>query len=244
LEKDRSKRYATAREFAQVLERIAPTLSDAQGAPPPLPSSAEITNEATRVAPKVAADAATLVSIAADAPTVSMKTPSHAVRKTLDRGADAVEEQAAVSQPRRRSPFAIAAIVILILLGAGWALVSREHPIEPGKPLPPPLQASAQVTSIASVTPGHLAINAFPWANVTRIRNLDSGRDVDAASSIVTPAPPIALPPGRYEITLSNPNFPAPITRTVNLSAGGEETLNVQFAEPSTAAMPDFGAGR
>ena len=40
LEKDRTKRFASAREFAQAIERIAPTLDDTAGAPPPLPSTA------------------------------------------------------------------------------------------------------------------------------------------------------------------------------------------------------------
>jgi serine/threonine protein kinase len=59
LEKDRKKRFASAREFAQALERIAPTLDETAGAPPPLPSSAEVTAEPTKVAtPTVATFAA------------------------------------------------------------------------------------------------------------------------------------------------------------------------------------------
>ncbi len=244
LEKDRNKRYATAREFAQVLDRVAPTLSDAPGAPPPLPGNAEITNEATRVMPK-AADTPTIVSTTGDAPTIVTLAPApqpHAVRKTLDRGADAVRETP-VAPKRRSSVFVIAAVIAIVLLGAGWILVNKEHAIAP-TPAPAPLQASAQVTSIASTTPGHLAINAFPWAHVTRIRNLDSGRDVDIVAGLVTPASPMDLAPGRYEVTLSNPNFPRPITQSVMVTAGGEETLNVQFADPASATVPSFGGGR
>ena len=38
LEKDRKKRFATARELARALEEIEPSLDDQTGAPPPLPT--------------------------------------------------------------------------------------------------------------------------------------------------------------------------------------------------------------
>src|SRR5687768_10675302 len=64
LEKDRTKRFATAREFGQALDAIAPLLSETAGAPPPLPPSSEVTNEATRAAERRSHEAATIVSIA------------------------------------------------------------------------------------------------------------------------------------------------------------------------------------
>src|SRR5688500_14698579 len=75
LEKDRNKRFATAREFAQAIERLIPSLSDAAGAPPPLPLEAELTNEATREVPRTPADAATVISIAGDAATIVTEAP-------------------------------------------------------------------------------------------------------------------------------------------------------------------------
>jgi serine/threonine-protein kinase len=243
LEKDRTRRYATAREFAQVIERLAPTLSDASGAPPPLPALAEVTNEATRVAEQ-RAEAATVVSVAGDALTMATNAPvaPRAVQKTLDRrGSDVAE----VKPPRRSAGLAIAAIVILALLGAGWAFVNRTPPVVKiaAPSAPTPIQASAVVQVVPTVVSGHLGINAFPWANVTSIRNLDNGNNVDVGPGLVTPAQ-IDLAPGRYEITLTNPQYTTPILRTVTIAPGREETLNVQFTDPSSAAVPDFGVGR
>jgi len=102
------------------------------------------------------------------------------------------------------------------------------HPAKPA-PTPPAVQQA------------RLGINAFPWANVTGIRNLDNGKNVDLASPLVTPVP-IDLAPGRYEVTLSNPNFAAPITKTVALRS--DQTINVQFTDPANATLPDFGGGK
>jgi serine/threonine-protein kinase len=244
LEKDRAKRYATAREFSQVLDRVAPMLSDSPGAPPPLPSAAEATNEATRVAPKVPADAATVVSIAGDAPTIAAETPPlpRAVHRTLDRGADgaAAGRPAPTASKPRRSGFVMVAILVVVVLGVGWILVNRERETTTA----PPRKGTVQLTTNAPAVPGYLAINAFPWANVTRIRNLDLAQDIDIGPGLVTPAPPIDLAPGRYEVTLSNPNFERPITRNVTIVPGRDDTLNVQFADPAGASLPDFGGKR
>jgi hypothetical protein len=101
---------------------------------------------------------------------------------------------------------------------------------------------SVPTQEAASAQQGRLGINAFPWANVTSIRNLDSGQNV-AISTLVTPAP-VDLAPGRYEVTLSNPQFRQPITRTVAIAAGEDETLNVTFRDPASATLPDFGVTR
>jgi hypothetical protein len=246
LEKDRTQRFATAREFGQAIDAIAPQLSDAGGAPPPLPAIAEVTNEATRVADRVreAHDAATVVSIAQDAPTIASKVP--VTKKTLDRrGSEPAPVEAA---PKRRGAmFAIAAIVLIALGIGGWMMTRNTLNAPPvAVRTQPPVQAStvslpSQETVAAQ--PGRLGINAFPWANVTSIRNLDNGQDVDLAPTLLTPTP-VDLPPGRYEVTLANPQFAKPITRTVAITAGADETLNVTFRDPASAALPDFGAAR
>jgi serine/threonine-protein kinase len=126
LEKDRNDRFASAREFAQALERIAPTLSDSAGAPPPLPAAAAITNEATRVAPREARDAATVISLAQDAPTV--------VTKMLDRSAGVPPAE---EPPSRRRAGVFAAMAIAIAVASGAFLVLREKPaVAEVKPLP------------------------------------------------------------------------------------------------------------
>jgi len=237
LEKDRTKRFQSAREFAQAIDRVAPQLGEGPGAPPPPPAVAEVTNEATREAARPDADKAmTVVSIAGDAPTMVTPTPKGGSpaafgHQNLDRVTIGSSPRPSVEKPKSRMPFiAIAAIVVALLAAGTWMLTrQRAVPPEPKPDLP--------------VAAAHLGINAFPWANVTSIRNLDNGQNVDMPSPLVTPAP-IDLAPGRYEVTLSNPNFAAPIKRTVQVASGAEQTLNVQFSDPASAAVPDFGGAK
>ena len=230
LEKDRNKRFATAREFAQALDRLVPQLPDVGGAPPPLPAAADKTDEATRINPRPE-NLATVVSVAAEAPTVVSQAPA---QRPLDRVTiDVAPPPSESTSPKSRMPFiAIAAGLVLVLAIAGW-LLTRPKP-EPQQPAStPPVAAAA----------AHLGINAFPWATITSIRNLDNGQTIEMPSPLVTPAP-VDLAPGRYEVTLSNPNFAKPITREVSVAAGGEQTLNVHFADPASATLPDFGGAR
>ena len=235
LEKDRNKRFANAREFANALERVASSLPDELPGAPPLPASAEITDEATRMKALAAHDALTQVSVDTAQPTVATAKPMQ--RDLLERQAPSPAEL--TEEVPRRSPLAwVAAIAILALLGAGTWLFIRSRSAANGG------GGTASDTAITSPVPaagnGHLGINAFPWARVTSVRNLDNGQNIDIGTDLVTPAP-LALPPGRYEVTLSHPDFAQPITRTVDITAGGDETLWVSFGNPQSAAVPDFG---
>jgi len=231
LEKDRTKRFQSAREFAQAIDRIAPMLSESPGAPAPLPATAEVTNEATREAPHDVLSAPTVISVAGEAPTIVTATPPKPIgERQLDRVTISGPRQTRET-PKSRIPFiAIAAVVVLVLAIGAWMLT---RPKPGGGDQKPPIAPVA----------AHLGINAFPWATVTGIRNLDNGKSVDIASPLVTPVP-VNLAPGRYEVTLSNPNFSAPITRTVSIAAGTDQTLNVQFADPANATLPDFGGAK
>jgi serine/threonine protein kinase len=262
LEKDRSKRFATARELAAELERVMPNLPDEPGAVPPLPFNAEITDDATRVAPRngnVPADGATIVSVSANAPTVAMTTPAVTpppAQKTLDR---VVPQEGATTaaepKPRSRMGLVFAIVLVLAVAGGGaWMMLRpRTEAVPPSPeqaatsasmtPSPPLTTASVDPVAAVPVAAGHLGINAFPWANVTSVRNLDNGQTVDIGTNVVTPAP-IDLAPGRYEVTLANPTFDKPITRTVDVAAGAETTLNVHFTDPASAVVPDFGSTR
>ena len=135
-----------------------------------------------------------------------------------------------VAEKRSRMPFVAIAAVIVLLLAAGVFMLGNKKVIPNEKPEIAPVVA-------------HLGINAFPWATVESIRNLDNGQSIEIPSGTITPAP-IDLAPGRYEVRLSNPNFTAPITRTVSITAGADQTLNVHFSDPSNATLPDFGGAR
>ncbi|HSP17355.1 MAG TPA: protein kinase [Thermoanaerobaculia bacterium] len=215
LEKDRNQRFASAREFADALESVLPALSDAPGAPPPLPLATEATEEPTRVVGRVDPNAPTVASVAQPelAPTVP------------------ATEVATVSK-RPVAPFIAAAVALIAVVIGGVSMFRRSHPTpeiaQPAKPA----QASVLVNA-----PARLAINAYPWANVMSIRNTRTGAPVEIDGPLVTPAP-VDLPPGRYEVTLANPRYKDTITRVVDVTAGQDAMLNVQFADASLAKLP------
>ena len=128
-------------------------------------------------------------------------------------------------------------MLVIVFAVAGYLLFQK-------RPKPEPVVATQTVpaidTTAVPVAAAHLGINAFPWAKVTSIRNLDNGQDVELQKDLLTPTP-IDLAPGRYEITLSNPNYDEPLKRTVAVEAGRDEMLHVYFTEPNRATVPDFG---
>jgi hypothetical protein len=100
-----------------------------------------------------------------------------------------------------------------------------------------------QTASVVPITRGRVAINAFPWGEVTSVKNAETGQSIDVGTDLVTPAP-LDLAPGRYEITLRNPQFAKAITKTVEVRADDEAAVNVQFSDPASAPLPDFGASQ
>ncbi|MEA2326823.1 MAG: eukaryotic-like serine/threonine-protein kinase, partial [Thermoanaerobaculia bacterium] len=230
LEKDRKKRFATAREMARALEEIEPSLDDRTGAPPPLPKAFEVTEEPTKVAtPTVPSSIASPKPprVDSNAPTVltangePMARPLRKVSST---------NVVPVPAPRRSVMGWIVLVLIVSALAVGAAVLVRKfQAIEAAKKISPPVAAA----------PGRIALNAFPWAEVTSIRNVANGATVEMNAPFVTPAP-VDLAPGTYEITLSNPAFRSPITRKVDVKAGQEQLVNVAFADPATATLPQF----
>ena len=217
LEKDRGNRFKTAREFAYEIERLLPYLDDSTGTPVPK-KAAEVTAEATKMRPREAA-------VDADAET----------ELTVGQSDVSVADQPFVPPtPKRVLPVAAAfTIVLAIAIGAGVML--RDHS-QTAAPAPAAQHVNA---SVVALPPGHLGINAYPWATVTSIRDLRTGHNVIRDAPLITPAP-VDLAPGRYEITLSNPEYPQPITKTVEVKAGEDRVLHVPFADASNLALPQL----
>ncbi len=224
LEKDRKNRFATAREFATAIEQIKSTLS-------------------------AEASTATTVALGTAAPTQIMTSDGSA--PTLITAAVDVP----VPTPKRRFGM-IAAVAAAAAAAAAIVAGMMRTPatVPPSKPVvrasiaqPPPAivprtESAAALSSSVSVVAekrGHLGVNAFPWAEVTKIRNVQSGDDVELRAPLVTPAP-IDLPAGRYEITFSNPAFGKSIRKTVNIAAGQEQLITVTFADATSAALPSL----
>jgi eukaryotic-like serine/threonine-protein kinase len=223
LEKDRRNRFASARDFARALQEMMPSLDDTPGAPPPLPREAEVTAERTRVA------ATTMRTVAVDAKAVTLKTIEIA----------APQPEPAPKRKSRAPLFAGMALVIAVV--AGGVAMWKKPDVGRASARPDGLKPVVQKPAEAAVIPvarGRVAVNAFPWAEITSVRNLTSGR-VEPLQPAITPAP-VELAPGRYEITLSNPSYAAPITKVVDVRPGEDQILNVQFAEPSAASLPTF----
>jgi serine/threonine-protein kinase len=212
LEKDRNKRFATAREFAKAIEALIPTLDDKPGALPVLPTASELTAEPTR--PSVDMHADTEPELATTVKTV--------------KGVDQPLLARTIDEPMRPRtslwPSVIMAAALIAVI-TGIALWQRRAAPPPPKPV---VAARAR-----------LGINAFPWGEVTNIRNVDSGEAVALSAPIVTPAP-IDLAPGTYEITLTNPKYPQPLRKTVSLRPGEEQAINVTFVDPSSVSLPRF----
>jgi serine/threonine protein kinase len=214
LEKDRNKRFASAREFAQALEGALPALSDTPGEPPPLPLTAEVTEEPTKIVERSDPNAPTVAT---------------GVQPDLATTVAATE----IATAHKRPIGAIAAVVVLLVAVAiGGITMLRKQRAEPAPSPSKPAQATVLVNA-----PGRLALNAYPWANVMSIRNTRTGAPVEIDAPLVTPAP-VDLPPGQYEVTFANPRFKDTITRVVDVKPGEDAALNVEFADASTARLP------
>jgi serine/threonine-protein kinase len=211
LEKDRSKRFPSARDFAKAIEALLPTLSDTAGALPVLPTANELTIEPTQ-------------------PAVDVHAPTQPELKTTVRSMDRqIVHMAEETPPPRRAPprwpwLAAAAAVVAIAAGIvfwrGRGAQSAPVIVPPPKPV--------------AVARARLGINAFPWGEAT-IRNVANSETV----SVVTPAP-VDLAPGTYEITLTNPKYPQPLRKTVSLRPGEEQAVNVSFVDPASVSLPRF----
>ena len=241
LEKDRKKRFESARDFARAIEGIKASLPETPGEPPPLPRSAEVTAEPTRAT----GDLPTVVN----AP-VSTTIRTEAIASTV--------VTSVVSSPRRPKG-AVAAAVAVIVVATGLVMWRGHSSSAPPTKQPPvsasvlhpaqkatlsaPEVSTAPTTSVAvtekRAAQGHLGINAFPWAEVTKIRNVGSGEDVELNAPLVTPVP-IDLAAGRYEITFSNPSFGRSIRKSIDIVAGKEHVVSVTFADATTATLPRF----
>jgi len=123
--------------------------------------------------------------------------------------------------PRRRPRawYVVAVVMLIVAIGALIALRMRETKkdvVVVATPIPKPLAPVASTT--VDVPPpvtetGRLLINAFPWGQVTSVRNA-SGEERLTGGSTETPLL-LSLPAGEYQVHVTNPNS----TRTVVLDA-------------------------
>jgi len=229
LEKDRNKRFATARDFARELEALLPHLDHEPGAQRVPPHAAEVTEEPTRPS-----DTPTVVSLsrAETMRTLEVKPPEP--RRSAG-SRELLRTDHAQAPAASRAPLAwIAAAIVAIVIAAGaYVMLTKTS-----KPSAQPNPIVTKPVTPAPVVRARLGINAFPWGEVTSIRNVASGESISLSAPIVTPAP-VELAPGKYEITLSNPSFRTPVTKTVDVRSG-DQSITIQFTDPANAKLPRF----
>jgi serine/threonine protein kinase len=233
MEKDRSKRFSTAREFAQALEVLLPTLDDKPGAAA-IPVASVPTEEVTHASRPTVVDEATVATPKLD----QVELAGEPLEDSSSGSGTRVTRARPVGK-RQRAWLAIPAVIIAAAIGGAAMFRNHDQPVAQKVP---PSSASMNVTAPGPVRSdgAHLGINAFPWARVTSIRNLRDGSEVKIDAAMVTPVL-IDLPPGKYAVTLSHPDFHDPMTRTVELPPGSDQTIEVQFTSPATAPIPSFG---
>ena len=243
LEKDRKKRFATAREFARALEDLEPSLDDTPGAPPPLPVMSELTEEPTRVSGQAVDPRATTgAEIPSTIQTQAPKPPAqNFANVAISRTPVETASSRVVSPPRRRTAWIVGVLAAVIAAITAGVMVMYKPATPPANSTVTVEQPHVDKAAPIAVAQGHVGINAFPWANVTSIRNLDNGATIELQGTLVTPAP-IDLAPGRYEITLSNPAFRQSVTQTVEVRANKESTVTARFQDPTQVALPRFEA--
>lgn len=119
-------------------------------------------------------------------------------------------------EPRRISPKTILiAAAILVALGAGALLLTRrggaaqEEPAPGESPkavaaAPNPPEAST-ASAPAPAPPGLLVVDALPWGQIDRVEDA-AGKNWANGPALYTPLS-FSVPPGRYSISVTSPNF-------------------------------------
>ncbi|MGA7614126.1 MAG: serine/threonine-protein kinase [Thermoanaerobaculia bacterium] len=263
LEKDRNKRYPTAREMARAIEAVIPSLPEVAAVPiapdyldettaeHQAPGGASTTLAATRAAIEAGETVRSQDLIA------TVETSSEREAALPESGSEEVTSEwrsfgtktlagepqiAHAAEPQISAKFllwggAIAAVVLIAVVLAGMMIRHNTTAASMKEP--------AEAASIVAPTPvkrAPLSINAFPWAEIESIREASSGKAIPLPEKPVTPAV-IDLPPGRYEIVVRNPAAANDVTRTVEVTAGGG-AVTFQLTDPSRASLPDFGGSR
>jgi serine/threonine-protein kinase len=248
LERDRNKRFATAREFSDALAVIEPALADE----PPKPAVAafdadatmktERTNRGQTIAPPVAAAEAPPTVITTPAASVVQRatTPS-APRPAAPPPFEApptVVDPMPMAAPRRNTGTIIAiSVLALLLLGAVAVIAMMRFRATP--------DVATSTTTVATTTttttkPSQTTVEVTPPPPVL----IDTAPTTTTAPSVATAAPPAAT----TETAAATSTHPATTTRhappkpkpvPVEEPAPAQETT---APEPQPAAVPTSGA--
>jgi serine/threonine-protein kinase len=228
LEKVPDNRYANAAEFAEALRNTIPAGDRRTMEVPVITSPAVSMTGEPRLGERPAgtAQAVTVPGGGTIPPVVSPR------RVDVTSGIEwpppapvVVPPPAPVTAPRRWS--VIAAVVALVLAIGLAAIWSKRNSVGQGggttasntMVAPPIVETSGTTMTVAAVEePGQLLINALPWGEVTSVRD---GHGVERLLSGPAETPlMLALPPGRYTVSLTNPNSNTSVQLDATVKAG------------------------
>lgn len=258
-EADRIRRLVASGQLRTAIEELEDTLSRRTTIEPPTPSSPPASvspaTPTTASAPPTAAPAATPRPTPAAAPLVMptapppraaaaaappaaraaslLGPPDPTPAKAPAAAAGASSAPAPAGRPatggassRRRLILAAAALGIAILGGLGiWLAVGGEAtpaalPAVTTAPASPPAPISAP-------DQGTVLFEAVPWGEVAKILD-QAGREMPLPANRFTPFA-LALPPGRYTVTLTHPDALASRSCALEIGPGAAQTCRVEF---------------
>lgn len=258
LEKDRTQRFSSAREFARALKPLIPELDDTPGLAPiarpvedPDPSAAteqdeggdELHRATVEMERPPEVDAILQWETLQDPDPAPVPAEPRLALKTLESVASNdpysmrhEEASATAVRPKRLGIAALAAAVLIALVLVFFNPWTKEK--EEDAAGTTGVVETSTSTPVAA-RPAVLALNAYPWAEVTRIMNTETGQAVAMEAPLITPAA-TELEAGSWEIHFENPESKQPIIRRVKVASGEEQVVWVQFGDPALAAMPGF----
>ena len=187
----------------------------------------------------------------AEAPTAEVERPSRAAAPAA-RAVEAVRPQPVATLPAAGPPVAkIAAGVAVLgvaLLAVGlWLARGRSDVADlPSGPAASPsavadadpatapdIRPSAGPTAAPAAPAGLLVVDALPWGEVTEVVDA-SGKRQPLGPSPFTPLV-LSLTPGRYTVSLKNPDYPRGLSVTATVSANGLERRVAEFGKVDAA---------
>ena len=134
----------------------------------------------------------------------------------------------------------IAAVVALLLLAGAAALWLRSGDVKP-VPAPDPVASDTVTTSgtvveVPAVESGMLIVNAFPWGQVTSVRDASGTERLTATAE--TPYA-LSLPAGAYKVALTNPNSKKSVVLDATVTANATSRCEAELDQVDAAQYVD-----
>jgi hypothetical protein len=96
-----------------------------------------------------------------------------------------------------------------------------------------PTPATASPAPAAVAAAGLLVLDALPWGEVVEVLD-EQGRRQPVASNAYTPLV-VSLPPGKYRVSIRNPDFPKAVTLSATVGASRTERRVAEFRKVDAA---------